>query len=169
MNTDQLYDLIWGDTIVSSHIMAVVSCNALKHIKEPRGCYIVNTNQYSYSRGDTGHWIFLRIHSNGATGINGSDKAVKCSTSVQSSSVEIFDALGPQIYNEDMQNFIKQFKSYSINRDYICKSKCGFYSLVYAYYKCRGFSSTCILNIIKGVKDIEKSCMQLYGSGAYII
>jgi len=79
MNTDQLYTMIWRDRATSAAIDAVIPCNALKHIRDRQGCYIVNINENSYSHGHIGHWIFLRI------GHSADSKTV---------GAEIFDAMG---------------------------------------------------------------------------
>lgn len=184
MNTEQLYDVIWSDRIVSSHLMAIVPCNTLKYIREPQGCYIVNINRNSYLRGDVGHWIFLRIHDsidgkiNTCEGAGGDGAGANRVDSLVDSrvdrrvdsrvdrwtdlTVELFDSLGAGIYNEDIKEFIKRFSNCNNNKQRISSAKCGFYVLVYAYYSCRNFKPACILNILNVITDIEEHCTLLY-------
>lgn len=149
MNTDQLYEMIWSDAVTSSSVDAVIACNALKYIREPRGCYIVNINENSYLRGQVGHWVFLRIAHSAYSKTVGA---------------EIFDAMGSVSYNKDVNNFINRFNIDRVNKHYISNVNCGIYVLVYAYYRCRHFSSDCILNILNGVSCIEEHCKLLYGT-----
>lgn len=176
MNTDELYDMLWLDPTVSSQVMAVVPCNALKYISDPRkhDCYIINTNENSYLHGDMGHWMFLRIHdwsvdSDEMTAVLADELSYfTCNNSCvcglsTSMSVEIFDALGHGVYNEEVTKFIESFNSYSVNKQYISNTHCGFYALVYGYYRCREILPSCILNILNAVSDIQEHCSLLYG------
>ena len=135
--------------------MAVVSCNALKYIRCPRGCYIVNTSETSHLPGDVGHWIFLRVHGFRAF-------EVGCNIASDKRYLEIFDVSGGCAYNKDIEKFINSFNSFHVNHTNISNNNCGFYVLVYSYYRCRGFLSRCILNILKGISDIEAHCRLLY-------
>ena len=152
MNTDQIYELLWNDVIVSAEIMAVIPCNALKYVPvKMTGCYVVNCNEKSYLRGDVGHWIFLRIHGDGSR------------RNEVENNLEIFDAQGETTYNREMEVFMRQFENCSRNYSLISNEKCGFYSLVYAYYRCRKLKRLNVLNILKDIGDVKEHCMALYG------
>lgn len=158
MNTNQLYDIMWHDLTVTSAISAVVSCKALKYISNPRGCYIINTSEQSHLPGDVGHWIFLRVHGSRAFGAD-------CIGNRKKMRLEIFDVSPTVTYNQDIEQFINRFNSFHVNHVNISNNRCGFYALVYCYYRCRGFSPNCILNILLSVRDIEKHCLVLYEVG----
>ena len=150
MNTDRIYEILWNDAATSASVMAVIPCNALKYVTTSRGCYIVNCNENSYLRGDVGHWLFLRIHSSGRRD--------------DDTRLEVFDALGAKAYNDEINMFMRQFDHCSINYEHISNVNCGFYALVYSYYRCRKFTPSSILNILKGIGDVEKHCLLLYSA-----
>ena len=150
MNTDRIYEILWNDPWTSSHVLAVIPCNALKYAPVNSGGFIVNCNENSYLRGDVGHWIFLRIHGSGR---RNDVNAV----------LEVFDALGLQSYNEEINEFMKRFRNCYINHQHISDSNCGFYALAYSYYSCRGLKTSTVLNILKEVGNVEEHCLALYG------
>ena len=163
MNTDQIYKILWNDVTVSSRVMAVIPCNALKYIsvnRHTKGCYIVNCNENSYLRGDIGHWIFLRIHSCGRRDEDAN--AVDVDVSDVRQRLEVFDAQGAKCYNEEINMFMRQFVSCSTSRVHISDANCGFYTLAYLYYRCRNFKPESVINILKDIRDVKEHCLALY-------
>ena len=168
MNTDQIYEMLWNDAAVSSYVMAVIPCNALKYISASavRGCYIMNCNANSYLRGDVGHWIFLGVHSTDVDVDVGVEVEVEVEVGDRvdlGSSLEVFDPRGESVYNEEICMFMRQFDCCSYNYQYLSKANCGFYTLVYSYYRCRAFNPTSVLNIMEGIGDVKEHCLMLYG------
>lgn len=185
--TDELYENLWMDEITSNYVMAVLPSKALKFIHADRHerCYIVNFSEENkvYSRGDgdfsegdghVGHWLVLTVH-----GLHATTTTVTREKELEQERnplrrielrdklavVEIFDSLGPRnTYNEEITDFISKFGSSVIHSQFLSKRNCGFYTLLYTYYRSRAFTPKVGLEILTKMKesDVSRCCRQLY-------
>ena len=166
MNTNQMYEILWNDDISSSYVMAIMPSNALRYVRADKSerCYIVNCNENSYLRGEVGHWMILTVHgaydgdydgdydSRGSTRLSNDD----CSL------IEVFDSLGVRTYNMEMTAFITKFKHCATYSEYLSSTHCGYYVLVYAYYRSRKYKPSHVLNILSEITDLKRHCLSLY-------
>ena len=80
--------------------------------------------------------------------------------------VDIFDSLGESnfaTYGQEVQNLIKTHRYTLINSNKLSGDNCASYCLLFAYYKCRGYDSSLIVNILKrGSNDVRKMCHEVF-------
>ena len=162
MNTNQLYQLLWNDSTASSYVMAIIPSNALRYVRADRceRCYIVNCNENSYLRGDIGHCMVLTIHGDRDEDV----KLKKKKKNEEPSLVEVFDSLGERTYNTEMNAFMSKFKCCRVYSKHLSSTHCGYYVLLYAYYRSRKYSSSCTINILSEISDVKSHCLRLYST-----
>lgn len=80
--------------------------------------------------------------------------------------VEVFDTLGlvsVETYGEEMVNFTKRYKCTLVNTELLDTMHCGYYCLLYAYHRSRGYSATEVMTIIKDSRHSVKSeCLKTF-------
>lgn len=147
MNTTEIYNILWTDDTAAAYVSAVVPCTALRYLRGDRNetCYIVNINKHC---GDLhcniiGHWIAIVIHPD-------------------SSLLEVFDSQGLDTYNRDIKRFMTQFDTYVKNTKFFSSNNCGFYCLLYAYYRSRKHDINDVLRKLENISDIKSECSRLY-------
>jgi hypothetical protein len=181
MITSDIYDFVWRDPRVSSYVLAVAPSDALRYIanspntrinrtnyqrRSKQECYIINTEMTEKKSehlhrepasliqvdvtGETGHraghWIVMILHLD--------------------SEIEIFDCSGSSRdkYNENIRTFLTGYRDVRMNSEHISDSNCGFFCLLYVYYRSRDYSAAQTITILEGVVDVRKECMSLYSA-----
>lgn len=80
--------------------------------------------------------------------------------------LEIFDSLGrfePGTYGEEMRCLLRKFKCHYVNCELLSTTKCGFFAILYAYYRSRKFTIEYTLNELRMKADcIEKHCYAIF-------
>ena len=94
--------------------------------------------------------------------IHGSGNARAKLKNDDSSLVEVFDSLGEQTYNDEMTTFMTKFKHCIVHSKYLSGTDCGYYALLYAYYRSRKYSPRYILNILREMSDVKRHCLLLF-------
>ena len=155
MNTDQLYEILWNDTIATAYVMAIMPSNALKYVRpdQQERCYIVNCNENSYLRGEAGHWMILIVHSR---------DVIKKTRNEESCGLEVFDSLGERTYNGEMTAFMSKFKYCTTYSEHLANRQCGYYSLVYVYYRSRKYEPASVIHLLSKITDVKSHCLALY-------
>lgn len=163
LSTDEIYELLWRDRTASAFVMAAMPSKGLKYIhSSAQDCfYIVNSSEKAYSHGDVGHWLVLIVRGHG---FSRTDKRGQTREDLDKmTNVEIFDSLGSErTYNEDIMTFISKFGSCNTYSKWLSNSQCGFYSLLYVYYRARNCKQERVLNILAGIEDPRTECLRLY-------
>ena len=167
INTTDIYSLLWRLPRLADYVVAVAPTSILHHIK-PTQCwtacaYIINVvprevcyntipKRRSSPQGVTcGHWIVLII---------GGEKN------------ELFDPLGPGIvdgserdYGHEMTDFVKLNNCHAVNDELLDIKNCGFFCLLFCYYKCRGYTSEEAVKKLKKYKlNIVAKCERVFFS-----
>ena len=158
-------------------------CKPAKRCKSEY-CYIVNCNENSYLRGDMGHWMVLTVHgcdgggggSGGGGGGGGAfvtadaaaagldvDGVRTTSLNGESNLIEIFDSMGEGTYKGEMMTFISKFRHCVTYSRYLAATNCGYYVLIYVYYRSRKYSPSSVLNMLYEIPDVKSQCLMLYG------
>ena len=160
LTTGELYELLWKDSLTSKYVMAVVQPSALKYISadHKQRCYIVNCNEKAYSHLNVGHWFILTV-GEAHFGRSRGSKVQKYETV----DVEVFDSQGVlKEYNKDIKTFIKQFGRVKVYSKHISDCDCGYYSLIYAYYRSRGYDAETVVNILTDTRNVKDTCLKLF-------
>ena len=171
MNTRQIYNYIWKDPIVCNRVMAVIKPSCLQYLKpgEDDGIYILNTIE---ERSDLpvrrcGHWVVVCIEARhcpiGLLGGTSKGKSYKWYK------IDIFDCLGNTIYDQYIEMFIKQFTITRRHNIFINTGYCGYYCLVYIYYKCRSYSHYYCLKLVGCISHIRNYCLNIYSAPLFTI
>lgn len=147
MNTTDIYNILWTDETTSGYVSAVIPCRALRYLRGDRNetCYFVNSDKHCSDLhcNIIGHWIVIVIHP-------------------ESSVLEVFDSRGLVTYNSDIKTFMKQFDTYVNNTKFFSLNNCGFYCLLYAYYRSRKYSVNAVLTKLKNISNVKSECYRLY-------
>ena len=98
-------------------------------------------------------------------GVNGGHWIVLC---LNSAECEVFDSLGetdPFAYGKEMYDFVKNYKFYYCNTVSLDESNCGYFCLLFCYFKCLGYGSQRAVNELKKYrKRIRKLCHKVFFS-----
>lgn len=81
--------------------------------------------------------------------------------------VEIFDSLGkvsPVSYGKEMSDFIEKHSCRMVNDELIDTKNCGYYCLLYVFFRSRGERPRTIVNMLKrlGNERVKKECLNVY-------
>ena len=160
MNTTEMYSFLWGHNALADFVMAVAPATILAHIR-PQQCsidsaYIINVayNSRRFARPPTtahGHWLVLII---------GPEKN------------EIFDSLGETnvsgptgVYGREMARFVETNDCSFVNNELLDSKNCGFFCLLFCYYKSKGYSSRESLEKLKKYRgNIAEKCIRALAS-----
>ena len=188
MNTNELYEQLWRDETTSSYVLGVVPSKALKFIHADRRtrCYIVHLQNKKHSPRDDddlgdgdghsgGHWLVFTVHGLKSEMQRREDEEVTRERNPQRRAelldqfavLEIFDSQGPRdVYNEEITNFISKFGNVVIHSQFLSNYYCGFYTLLYTYYRSRAFAPKVVLEILTAMKECNIPCLcrQLFES-----
>ena len=129
MNTKQLYKALISNEITEPYFDGIYPRDLLIDITSKPYLVICNTHT-SNKEGE--HWLLFFFNDD--------------------NSVDFFDSLGKNIYNygKEIVDFAKTYAtSFNESKERtqpINSSLCGQYCLFYAYYKCKGYNMSSILN-----------------------
>ena len=162
LTTTEMYEILWKDNTASQYVMAVVQPSALKYISadSKERCYIVNCNEKAYSHLNVGHWFVLTV--GGAHFYKDSEmlrykRKMTCA--------EVFDSQKTlEEYNKDIKTFIHKFDNVKVYSKYVSDCNCGYYSLMYAYYRSRGYNAETVVNILTDANDVKAECLSLFNA-----
>ena len=157
INTTDIYSLLWRLPRLADYVAAVAPTSILHHIK-PGQCrtqcaYIINVmpggRHYNAKTGTYGHWVVLIV---------GGEKN------------ELFDCLGVRStgdyerdYGHEMTDFVTQNNCYPVNDELLDIKNCGFFCLLFCYYKCRGYASEEAIKKLKKYKlNIVEKCERVF-------
>ena len=164
MNTSEIYNFLWSKSSLSDFVMMVAPVTILRHIR-PLQCsidsaYIINVRpnarRLNGRVGTTttavhGHWVVLII----GPGKN-----------------EIFDSLGQTnvsgstgVYGREMGEFVEENDFSFVNNELLDSKNCGFFCLLFCYYKSRGYSTLRSLEKLKQYRlNIAEKCISTLAS-----
>ena len=139
MNELQIVNYLNSDRYTSKHFVGVFARDEIiKQILKP-GLYVVNTD---ISSGPGIHWVCIYVNSN---------------------QVDYFDSLG--LPPDNFLNFLRRQKKkylYSTKQLQSTQSDvCGDYCILYAYFKCRGYSLLDFVNLFTNYVDYNDLMVEL--------
>lgn len=156
MNTSTLYEFLWNDEVTSDYVMGVLPAQALRYVKPDykERCYIVNTRKKTKTKNSPftqaglfpGHWIVLIV--------------------VHGRAVEVFDSLGQSEHwkkNDEIVSFLNRYTYYYVNDLALDSKNCGYYCLMYCYYRGRAYEPHKTVSILNAhTLYIKEYCTRLF-------